>query len=159
MPPEYPPLPGSYALFLTLPAPVALTIGKLGAFTFLAGVYIYTGSARGPGGLDARLRHHLRPATRPHWHIDYLRTRAEVRGGVYVVEEEVPTRSMTLECAWSQVLLALPDASVPVRGFGASDCRSGCPAHLLYFPGAADFVARLRAVTEGQIQEFDLVKG
>ena len=81
MPLGIPSIPGTYALFLTLSVPAELTIGKLGAFAFPAGWYVYTGSARGPGGLQARLRHHLRPASRPHWHIDHLRTQAVVTGG------------------------------------------------------------------------------
>ena len=144
----FPSLPGTYALILTLAAPAQLTIGKLGVFDLPAGEYVYMGSARGPGGLRARLRHHLRPAQRPHWHIDYLRTRAVVSGGVYVVQEEVSAESMPLECAWSQALLALPGASVPVAGFGASDCRCGCEAHLVNFYEAGNFVDQLGAVTE-----------
>ncbi len=112
----FPSLPGTYALFLTLSAPAQLTIGKLGVFDFPAGEYVYMGSARGPGGLRARLRHHLRPAQRPHWHIDYLRTQAVVSGGVYVVQEEIAAGRMPLECAWSQALLTLPGASVPADG-------------------------------------------
>ena len=129
---DCPALPGTYALFLRLPAPAELVIGRLGMFSFPAGDYVYTGSARGPGGLRARLRHHLRPVQRPHWHIDYLRAREVVTGGVYAVQEEVPAGSVPLECAWSQALLALSDASVPVQGFGASDCGAGCRAHLVY---------------------------
>jgi len=29
-------------------------------------------------------------------------------------------------------LLKIPGVSSPVKGFGSSDCRSGCPAHLLF---------------------------
>jgi Uri superfamily endonuclease len=148
---KFPSLPGTYALFLTLSAPTELTIGKLGTFAFSVGAYVYTGSARGPGGLDARMSHHLRPVQRPHWHIDYLRTKAVVTGGVYVVQEEVSAGSTPLECAWSQLLLELPGASVPVAGFGASDCRSGCVAHLLHFLEEGDWAARLQLDSEGTV--------
>ena len=152
LPPDFPTLPGTYALFLSLAVPARLSIGKLGAFTFPSGEYVYMGSARGPGGLRARLQHHLRPAQRPHWHIDYLRTQAVVSGGVYVVQEEVPAEIVVpLECAWSQALLALPGASVPAPSFGASDCRSGCVAHLIYFSAAGEFEARLQAGIYGEI--------
>jgi Uri superfamily endonuclease len=152
MPLEFPTLPGTYALFLTLSAPVRLTIGKLGVFAFLEGEYFYMGSAHGPGGLQARLRHHLRPALTPHWHIDYLRTRAVVNGGVYVVQEELPAGTIVpLECAWSQALMKLRGASVPVQGFGASDCGSGCIAHLIHFSKEGNFVEQLRAVTDGDV--------
>jgi len=152
--PEFPSLPGTYALFLTLSAPAKLTIGKLGAFAFPTGEYVYTGSARGPGGVGARLRHHLRPAQRPHWHIDYLRTRAVVTGGVYVVQEEVSTGSMPLECAWSQALLALPGASVPVQGFGASDCACHCKAHLVKINQSIDVLNKLRADGGGEVMHW-----
>jgi len=151
MPLEFPALPGTYALFLTISAPARLTIGKLGVFTFPSGEYIYTGSAHGPGGLRARLRHHLRPAMTPHWHIDYLRTRAVVNGGSYVVQEEISAESMPLECAWSQALIKLRGASVPVQGFGASDCGSGCIAHLIHFSKEGNFVEQMRAVTDGDV--------
>jgi Uri superfamily endonuclease len=147
----FPSLPGTYALFLSLSEPVKLTIGKLGGFDFPAGEYVYMGSARGPGGLRARLRHHLRPVQRPHWHIDYLRTQAVVSGGVYVVQVDFSVGSTPLECAWSQALLALPGTSVPADGFGASDCSRGCATHLIHFSQAGDFVEQLRAVTEGKI--------
>ena len=149
---NFPSHPGTYAVFLTLSVPARLSIGKLGAFTFPSGEYVYMGSARGPGGLRARLQHHLRPALRPHWHIDYLRTRAVVSRGVYVVQEEVSAETVApLECAWSQALLALPGASVPAAGFGASDCRWGCVAHLIHFSAAGDFEARLQAGMGGEI--------
>ena len=158
MPPEFPSLPGTYALFLTLSAPAGLTVGKLGVFGFPVGEYVYMGSARGPGGLRARLRHHLRPALRPHWHIDYLRTRAVVSGGVYVVQKETPAgKIVPLECAWSQALLTLPGASVPVKGFGASDCASQCAAHLVYFDDLHDVLWQMRMVVEDSGVFFNLL--
>jgi Uri superfamily endonuclease len=39
--------------------------------------------------------------------------------------------SLPLECAWSQALAELPTAGIPVPRFGASDCHSGCKAHLV----------------------------
>ncbi len=36
---------------------------------------------------------------------------------------------------WSQALVRLPGSSVPLPGFGASDCRLGCLSHLVAFPG------------------------
>ena len=127
---------GSYALWLNLSQTHDLTIGRLGTFTFSAGDYIYLGSARGPGGLWARLGRHLRGDGKPHWHIDGLREMASVRGFGYWVHGRRDTiyRVSTTECTWSQSLSSIPKASIPVPGFGASDCRSGCAAHLVYFP-------------------------
>ena len=125
---------GSYALWLNLSFPQRLQVGRLGTGLFPPGVYVYFGSARGPGGLRARLGRHLSGEGKPHWHIDVLRAVAEVKGYCYVTEEIVSSTSTPLECQWSQALGALSGTSVPLRGFGASDCRAGCPAHLIALP-------------------------
>lgn len=135
---------GSYALTLFLPASRRVQIGRLGQFDFSAGVYVYLGSARGPGGLRARLGRHLRGAGRPHWHIDNLRKASRVIGYCFLGSNdegahaskgasmgELPAK---LECRWSWAIAGLPGISTPAPGFGASDCRSGCPAHLFRLP-------------------------
>jgi len=65
--------PGTYALILTSHQTGPVRIGRLGTMQVRPGIYLYVGSAFGPGGLEAHLRHHVQPAARPHWHIDYLR--------------------------------------------------------------------------------------
>ena len=117
---------GSYALLLQLAERREMQIGRLGSWPLAAGYYLYLGSACGPGGLAARLRRHLSPEKRPFWHIDYLRPAAEVVAISYLVD---PTR---WEHRWAAAAAGLPEASIPVPRFGASDCR--CPTHLLYFP-------------------------
>ena len=42
------------------------------------GCYVYAGSARGPGGIRARVRRHLRPDKTPHWHIDQVTAYAKL---------------------------------------------------------------------------------
>ncbi len=141
-----PALPGTYALQLVMNRPISLSIGRLGEFYFSPGEYLYLGSAWGPGGLRARLGHHLRHAGKPHWHIDWLRREAALKTIFYSTQ---PSR---LECLWSQAVLALPGAFTPAAGFGSSDCRSGCPAHLAVFSSDAsihDVEAKLRSVVEG----------
>ena len=123
--PPLPPDPGTYALLLELPRPVCRRVGQLGAVAFDAPVYLYAGSAFGPGGLAARLRHHLGRARRPHWHIDFLRSAARP-SEVWTTRD--PRR---LECAWFRAALALRGARA-VPGFGASDCA--CPSHLVTLP-------------------------
>lgn len=66
-----------------------------------------------------------------HWHIDYLRAVAEVQALGYLVGSSEAQSAQRLECQWSQAIASLPESTVPVPGFGASDCRSCCPAHLL----------------------------
>lgn len=127
----FPPDKGTYTLILRLDAPANLTIGKLGAFDFPAGWYAYVGSAFGSGGLRGRLKHHLAPVRKPHWHIDYLRTAATVRE-VWCIASE--TR---YEHTWAAALRAMPGATIPAPRFGASDCK--CPSHLIHFAGHPDF--------------------
>jgi Uri superfamily endonuclease len=124
---------GEYILELHLVKPSILQIGRLGVFPFPAGAYLYFGSARGPGGLRARLTRHLLPAcSHPaHWHIDYLRAVAEVRAVGYLAVSCQEPAARHLECRWSQAVASLSGSLVPVPGFGASDCHSRCPAHLL----------------------------
>ncbi len=124
--------PGSYALRLALPEAVHLAVGRLGVFDFPPGVYVYLGSANGPGGLRARLAHHARLAARPRWHLDYFRPYAQITGGL--TAEEIQAGALPLECAWSQQLLRQPGARPAAPGFGSADCRSGCPAHLIWLP-------------------------
>jgi Uri superfamily endonuclease len=121
---------GTYILLLRLDEPARLAAGRLGTFDFPAGWYAYTGSAFGPGGLRGRLKHHLTPVTKPHWHIDYLRQIAPVHTVWYTASETV------YEHDWAAALRALPGAAVPARRFGASDCD--CITHLIHFPTMPD---------------------
>jgi Uri superfamily endonuclease len=114
--------PGTYALVLALQAPIELQIGCLGRIRFDSPFYLYFGSAFGPGGLKARLKHHLQPVRRAHWHIDYLRQEAEVLGAWYSSDRA------RLECYWANMALAHRGVSLVPR-FGSSDCR--CQSHLL----------------------------
>lgn len=132
--PTLPVKSGTYALWLHLPQLQNLTVGKLGRFTFPAGDYIYLGSARGPGGLRARLGRHLSGNGQSHWHIDYLRNIASVRGFGFVIQGKDKASEILTECDWSQKLAVIPNANILIPGFGASDCYSGCSAHLVYFP-------------------------
>jgi Uri superfamily endonuclease len=128
--------PGTYILFLSLQQVAKLHVGRLGTTEFASGKYAYLGSAGGPGGLRARLERHLTGTGTPRWHIDYLRAVAEVSGYAYITAAKLSGEGHTLpvECLWSQTLAVLPDAFVPLVGFGASDCDWGCPAHLVCLP-------------------------
>jgi Uri superfamily endonuclease len=116
---------GIYALVMRLPKPISLCVGRLGTWALKAGFYVYVGSACGPGGLKARVGRHLRADKPLRWHIDYLRPFTHIRQVHYSVALEES------ECSWSQALAALSYATIPIPGFGASDCRSGCASHLV----------------------------
>jgi Uri superfamily endonuclease len=111
----------AYRLRIRLARPVAVTVGRLGRFELPAGRYVYTGSAR--RGLEARIARHLRHGKDKHlrWHVDYLLAAP----GCAVTDVE---RHDADECALNRAV----GGSVPVPGFGASDCRSGCGSHLRY---------------------------
>ena len=91
-----------------------------------SGVYVYVGSAR--RGLAARVARHRRLAElkegRIHWHIDYLLVRREVK---LLSIESFPRKD---ECDLSGRLARRMGTTVPILGFGSSDCRAGCAAHL-----------------------------
>ena len=133
-------LTGQYVLLLLLPDDETLTIGRLGTFDFPAGWYAYVGSAFGAGGLTGRLKYHLQPVERPHWHIDYLRQVAPL------AEIWISPDTEKHEEAWVELMLAIPGATVLVDGFGASDSKM--ESHLIYFdvrPSLEDFVVGVRA--------------
>lgn len=130
--------PGTYALILKAEEPFVLSAGRLGPLKGIAGYYIYCGSAFGPGGLRARTAHHLRPAAKPHWHIDYLRTAIDV---VEVWFSCDPTKR---EHDWIHALLDSPDRSIPFPGFGSSDCS--CRSHLVFAPEKPSYFSFTRKV-------------
>lgn len=144
MKPELPRLPGTYAVVFAVPRRVQRRIGKFGMLDAPAGYALYIGSARGPGGLAARIERH-RAGTGPRrWHIDYL------RGAARAVEVWFATGSAGSECEWAAAAASLRGACVPLPGFGSSDCR--CPAHLFWFrrkPSARALLRRLRLAVPG----------
>ena len=111
--------PVTYQLLIRVEGDQRVRVGRLGTFTFPAGQYVYTGSAR--RALDARVARHLSRTKRLRWHIDYLLAAP----GVAI---ESVRRFATPECAANQAV----DGRVQVVGFGASDCRAGCGSHLRF---------------------------
>lgn len=142
---DLPVQPGIYSLILQLAESKSLIVGKLGRFDCPPGIYVYLGSARGSGGLRGRLGRHLRGDGKRHWHIDYLVSVSVVKGIGTIGLGSGATGCSPTECSWSQATLALPGATIPIPKFGASDCRSGCPAHLIHF-AEFDFWDRLPTV-------------
>lgn len=130
---------GTYALRFHLDQPLSLVVGRLGARTLPLADLIYVGSALGSGGLAARLNRHSCPNKPAHWHIDYLTT--VLTPTIWRIDAS----GARLECAWVRELLALPGAWAPIPGFGSSDCREGCPAHLVALSGTVDNVPANRS--------------
>ncbi len=109
----------AYQLLIEVSRPLRCRIGRLGSFDFPAGWYVYTGSAK--RGLDARIARHLCSTKKAHWHIDYLLAAPGVRVMTVI-------RSRRGECDLNRASAGC----IVVPGFGASDCRRGCGAHLTY---------------------------
>jgi Uri superfamily endonuclease len=119
-----PAVSGAYVLVLGCRRARTIRVGRRGEVRLRVGWYVYAGSAFGPGGLRARVGHHLRPAARPHWHIDYLRAAVRLAAVWY-------SRGRRCEHEWAARIAAVPGAAVLLRGFGSSDC--GCETHLYHF--------------------------
>jgi Uri superfamily endonuclease len=117
---------GAYLLYLRVSSRIRLRVGALGEVRMPSGVYVYVGSAR--RSLAARVERHRRLAElkegKIHWHIDYLLVRREVK---LLSIESFPRKD---ECDLSGKLARRMGTTVPMRGFGSSDCRAGCAAHL-----------------------------
>ena len=79
-------------------------------------------------------------AEHPHWHIDYLRKYARLVSVWY-------RSGARCEHSWAAQLRAIPGKTVPMAGFGSSDCR--CAAHLFgLVNGAREILGQLSAYPE-----------
>ena len=107
----------TYQLHIVLDEAVERTIGRLGTFSFPAGRYVYTGSAR--RNIEARVARHRASTKKLRWHIDHLLADPHA----HVVDVTLSTRP---ECEANQRVAG----EIVVAGFGSSDCRSGCRSHL-----------------------------
>ncbi len=120
-----PALPGTYGLLFRLSKPIRVSIARLGNPELPEGLYVYCGSAKGPGGVRARLGRHLRCEKTIRWHVDHLSLAATEVAGLVVRHDS--------ECELRARIQRGFETLVPVPGFGSSDCRQ-CPAHLIYLP-------------------------
>ena len=132
---------GAYVLFFNLREPIRLDIATLGFPLAAPGAYAYCGSARGPGGLRARIARHLRADKPLHWHIDRLTAAGRPTAIAYTTDGS--------ECALLDRLIAGAGGSVPIPGFGSSDCRR-CPSHLARIEIAPDAAFLQPCVTWGR---------
>ncbi len=140
-----PALAGAYVLALRLARPLPVQIGGGGRATLPPGIYLYAGSARGPGGIRARTARHSRryrgSGKRRHWHVDQLTEAASEIAVLPVIGGD--------ECALMAEILALPGARAPMAGFGSSDCAH-CAAHLAAVPGGGSLAATLAVLAGGR---------
>ena len=133
---------GTYILILRVPQMKRLEIGRLGAFDIVPGYYAYLGSAFGPGGIRARVGHHLEPVDQPHWHIDWLLSVALPLEVWYAASDR------KLEHDWAELLRDAPQFRTPIPRFGSSDYRRSTPSHLFYSKRPPSFQWFERKVSE-----------
>lgn len=141
--------PGTYALVLKSSSDRRIEVGRLGKCLIQPGYYVYTGSAFGPGGLKARIAHHVGISQRPHWHIDYLRLTLPLKEVWYSYD------SVQHEHQWADAFRRLKGANLPIVGFGASDCS--CKSHLFLFstkPSVRRLGDQLRTQLNGHAKIF-----
>lgn len=118
---------GLYVFVMRLRTPDFIQVGALGRFHFPAGWYLYTGSAN--GNLHKRVERHWSLKKKVRWHIDYLSTAldSEPVGAVLIPQDAGLT-----ECQLNKLVGQLVGGQALAPGFGASDCKAGCPAHLWF---------------------------
>ncbi|UCH73489.1 MAG: GIY-YIG nuclease family protein [Rhodospirillales bacterium] len=130
---------GAYALLIRLPASWIADIPHLCGRVLGPGRYVYCGSAWGPGGLGARVTRHLRTRKPVRWHVDRLTRAGRIEGAAV----RVGGRECDLVDA-----LAAAGATVPLAGFGSSDCRH-CRAHLVAVPDDLGLIGLSRIIGLG----------
>ena len=119
---DAPTAPGAYILLIGLAVRVEVALPGKPKATLGAGRYLYCGSAKGPGGIRARLARHMRIEKSLRWHVDRL---TEV--GTVIGAWGFPGGD---EC---DLVRTLSHLSFPIRGFGSTDCPR-CQSHLLSWP-------------------------
>jgi Uri superfamily endonuclease len=112
---------GAYILLFTLAEPVQFVRRALGAH-HISGPLLYVGSARGGGGIAARVGRHMQRGKAVRWHVDELTNAARSVSALALPDGD--------ECSLVARLIASGAFESAVRGFGSSDCKV-CPAHLL----------------------------
>jgi Uri superfamily endonuclease len=137
------PLPGTYALILQNHCFAKPEVGRLGQISFAPGYYIYVGSARGPGGVKARVSRHCRALKPSRWHIDYL---GKIMRPVWAWIRYDPNH---LEHRWARMVSEMPHVS-SIKRFGCSDCK--CPTHLFHTTAIPDFDGFKRAAGGGVLR-------
>ena len=139
---DLPDAPGAYALMIRLAAPLNLGCRRWRGVALEPGLYVYAGSARGPGGIGARLRRHARPSKVWHWHVDALTGAGRlVAAGAFIDGTE---------CAIMVRIVQGQGTRIPIPGFGSSDCRR-CSAHLAQIPSRRNLENLLRRLGAGTI--------
>ena len=125
---------GSYILVIRVKTHCKIITKSKRKFSFLPGLYLYTGSAKGIGStsLGWRLRRHLQSSFgfchAPTWHVDFLLKNSSSE--VLCIIVFIPGSQLS-ECELIKRLKHILKGAEIVEGFGSSDCSANCGGHLL----------------------------
>ncbi|MCD6196655.1 MAG: GIY-YIG nuclease family protein [Staphylothermus sp.] len=126
---EYiPSLPGYYLLIFRIYKKLTIITRGNKVFSLNPGIYVYIGSAYGPGGLRSRIIRHLRRNKKVFWHVDYLTTNKYVELVGFVIITITSNKTIDLENLLSKKIQKHLE---PILGFGCSDKRKD-KSHLYY---------------------------
>ena len=117
---------GTYLLLVKVKDNPIIHVSKK-IWMFEKGIYAYIGSARNTGGLRARIGRHLKQDKKLYWHIDYLleNSYVEIIGTIFT------TSKKNLECEVVKTLIKEGTETPYAKRFGSSDCKKGCPSHII----------------------------
>ncbi|MFV0432318.1 MAG: GIY-YIG nuclease family protein [Alphaproteobacteria bacterium] len=115
---------GAYAIGFTFKKDKNIHVGSLGLLHFKAGQYFYIGNAYGGGGLQSRLKRHIKRDKKKHWHFDYIRP--------YVAITNIFTFVGGDECYLVQQFQQKYDGAFLHKKLGSMDCRK-CFSHIVYY--------------------------
>ncbi len=123
---EIPSIPGTYSIVLSLNRNLHMATSSR-EFGLRKGTYVYIGSARGPGGLKARLSRHLAKKKDGRWHIDYLTSSPHCR--IMALVSCASNRRLEVKLC---KMFSKDQRYNAIRGFGSSDDFENA-SHLFLF--------------------------
>ena len=141
--PAIPSLKGAYGLLIELTKPFNRKIGAFGFVGLVPGFYLYAGNAYGYGGINGRIRRHLKAKKSLYWHADSLTVFGHIKNILSVPFGQ--------ECNLVKIIQSTTDATYPIPNFGSTDCQN-CPSHLLFFStGKTQFLKKIKHQVRGEI--------
>ena len=119
-----PSLPGTYALVLRCSRRLEIPVGRLGTLADAAGLLRVRRQCVRAGRIGGTLGGMPKAKRQLRWHIDYLAAVDRSNEVWYTADKT------TGNAGGPRFSKQLPGATVPLAGFGSSDCR--CRSHLCY---------------------------
>jgi Uri superfamily endonuclease len=111
---------GTYCIIFKLKNKLTITVKSGKTYTLQKGTYVYVGSAWNSGGIESRVKRHLKRNKRKHWYLDFITTTNHFEAQKVIT---IPNRKV--EC---NVASLLSTKYGGIEKFGCSDCN--CFSHL-----------------------------